>query len=95
MTKKRKNYIDNEQLYAQIKEWKEEFDKTKAETGIEIGVSEPLARSILLIATRTATRYNFNGYPFNDDMIQDAMYVILKYMRNYNLDKTKPENLSA
>lgn len=88
--KKPKNYIENKELYEQIKRWKLKYDAEKELTGIEIGVSEELTRSILLIATRTATRYNFSNYSFNEDMIQDAMYVILKYMRNYDLTRTNP-----
>lgn len=88
--KKSKNYIENEMLYEQILSWKTEYDKIKAESGKEIGVSNELTISIYTIAKRLATRYNFNGYPFRDDMVQDAMYVILKYMRNYDLSKTNP-----
>lgn len=88
--KKSKNYIENETLYTQIKDWKTEYDKAMEETEQGIPVSDELTRSILLIATRTATRYNFSGYVFRDDMIQDAMYVILKYIKNYDLEKTNP-----
>ena len=88
--KKNKNYIENELIYNQILEWKEKYNAVKAETGEEIGVSEELTRSIYTIANRLASRYNFSGYSFKDDMVQDAMYVILKYMRNYDVTKTNP-----
>ncbi len=88
--KKSKNYIENELIYDQLVKWKTKYDEVKAETGEEIPVSDELTKSIYTIAKRTATRYNFGGYDFNDDMIQDAMYVTLKYIRNYNLEKKNP-----
>jgi DNA-directed RNA polymerase specialized sigma24 family protein len=88
--KKSKNYIENDTVYKQILEWKTEYDKVFEDTGEHIGVSEDLTKSIYTIANQLSNRYNFNGYSFRDDMIQDAMYVILKYMRNYDITKTNP-----
>jgi len=88
--KKSKNYIENEVIYTQLKSWKEEYLKILEEEEREIPVSNELTNSMFLIATRTATRYNFGGYAFKDDMIQDAMYVMIKYAKNYDLTKKNP-----
>ena len=85
-----KNYIENDVLYQQIVDWKLNYDKCLLETEMKLPISEELAGSILLIAQRTATRYNFAGYQFRDDMIMDAVYVAIKYTANYDLTKTNP-----
>lgn len=77
--KKDSRYVTNKQLHPELVKFKE--------TGI---MSEELGEMCLEIANRMLTRSNFRGYTFKDMMISNAMYSILKYLKNF-----KPEHPRA
>jgi hypothetical protein len=71
-----KNRVTNEDLFKEIKIYKESGIKT-----------EELGRMLLLLATRYANRGNFASYTWKDDMISDAVYTCLKYMDNIDIER--------
>lgn len=88
------HYVDNKKLYAAMVEY---IDKCRAaeNQAIELGISEVkyprvpdyVAKSIFDIARNIATKSNFSGYSFREDMIMDGVENCLKYIRNFNPDK--------
>jgi DNA-directed RNA polymerase specialized sigma24 family protein len=87
--KKGKNYVDNTKLYEAYLEWYTQRKEAK-----EKGLKEPeppiyISECILLIPKRLASKNNFSGYSFKEDMIGDAVENIIRYFRNFNPEKSK------
>ena len=79
--KKRKFYVKNKDLLIEIIKYKK--------TGI---ISEELGEMIFKIAKNYATKGNFSGYTYIQDMISEAVLTCLKYMHNFNPNKYKYPN---
>ncbi len=84
-----RNYVDNGKLYQSYLTWYEERNKAKEEGKPEPQPPKYLAECIVLIPTKLATKNNFSGYSFRDDMIGDAIENILQYYRNFDPNKSK------
>lgn len=89
VVKASRNYVDNNKLYQSILEWYE-----KRKTAAESGLTEPqppkyLSECIVLIPTRLASKGNFSGYSFKEEMIGDAVENIIQYFRNFDPEKSK------
>jgi hypothetical protein len=87
--KKIVNYVDNSKLLVSFLEW---YDKKKIAE--EQGKPEPeppryISECIILIPTRLASKGNFAGYSFRDDMIGDAVENLVQYYRNFDPEKSK------
>jgi DNA-directed RNA polymerase specialized sigma subunit len=88
MTKK-KNYVNNKDLLDALityriacKEAEECGEKTPR-------VPEYIGSCILMIATRIATRPNFSGYSYKDEMISDGIENCLQYIHNFDPEKSQ------
>lgn len=84
-----RNYVDNEKLYESFLEW-----YAKRAEAAEQGLEEPqppryISECIVLIPTRLASKGNFSGYSFKEDMIGDAIENIIQYYRNFDPTKSK------
>lgn len=84
-----RNYVDNAKLYESFLEWYE-----KRAEAAEQGLEEPqppryISECIVLIPTRLASKGNFSGYSFKEDMIGDAIENITQYYRNFDPAKSK------
>ena len=75
MMKKKKpvNYIDNKTFYVRLVEYQKEcYDADKE--GVERPIiPNDIAICLQTIATRLATKPNYSGYIFKDDMIGDGI----------------------
>ena len=74
---KKKNYVNNADLKSEIMDFKE--------TGV---YSEKLGKMIYLIAQRLANKPNFANYTYKEDMISNAVLTTLKYLKNFNPEKS-------
>lgn len=61
--------------------------KTKWKHGIP--VPKYVAEAIMQISTKIATKGNFSGYTYKDEMILDGIENCLIYIDNYDPDKTQ------
>lgn len=89
MRRDKTDYVDNEKLYQCFVEWHE-----KRKEALENGLKEPeppgyISECILLITRRLASKKNFAGYTFKEEMIGDAIENIIKYYRNFDPSKSK------
>lgn len=76
-------YIDNKAFYQKI------VDFHAAKTlNPNLRVPESIGKDILAIATHMATRGNFSGYSFRDDMIGDGILDALKAIRTFDPAKS-------
>jgi DNA-directed RNA polymerase specialized sigma24 family protein len=84
-----RNYVDNAKLYESFVAWYESKKTAEAEGRPEPEPPLYIAECIVLIPTRLASKGNFSGYSFKDDMIGDAIENIVQYYRNFDIQKSK------
>jgi DNA-directed RNA polymerase specialized sigma24 family protein len=72
------HYVRNKDLIPQI----EDFNKSGQ-------ISEELGRMLLLIAKNLSNKGNFINYTWKEDMIQEAVLTCCKYLKNFDLEKSK------
>lgn len=73
----RTHYVTNKDLLEEISKFKESGK-----------LSPALGKMILAIATNLGTKPNFSGYTWLDDMIGDAVFTVVKYLKNFNPEKS-------
>jgi hypothetical protein len=82
------HYVDNKRLYAEMIAYVQEY-KDAVAAGVETPrVSKYIGECVWLIATRLATNRNFVGYTYRDEMIGDAIENCLRYIHNFNHEKS-------
>jgi len=85
------NYINNAELYKHLSAYIVKYRKAKAE-GKEGNALPPVPRYvgevILAIAKNLATKSNFGGYSFREEMIGDGCENCLRYLHNFDPDKS-------
>lgn len=92
MTQKRikRNYVNNKDLLAALIDYKQKC-KEAEDQGDEIPkVPNYIGECIYQISTRLATKPNFSGYSYKEDMIMDGVENCLLYIHNF--DHTKSSN---
>lgn len=76
-------YVNNANFAKALVEYKELL-KTKPDARIP----EYIGKCILDIANRFATRPNFYGYSFRDEMVSDAVENCMQYLTNFDPEKS-------
>ncbi len=83
-----KHYVDNKRLYAEMIEYVRQYNDAKAR-GVETPrASNYIGECIWLIANRLSTNRNFIGYTYREEMIGDAIENCLRYIHNFNPEKS-------
>lgn len=83
-----KNYVDNKRLYGEMIKYINAYREAKA-AGVEPPkASNYIGECIWLIANRLSTNRNFIGYTYRDEMIGDAIENCLRYLHNFDPDKS-------
>ena len=86
------NYVDNEAFLASMQKYMAERDAAKAAGTPLPEVPADVAAIFIQIANRLATRWNFNGYSYKDDMIGEGILDAFEAIDNFNPAKGKPFN---
>jgi len=85
--KKGPHYVNNKELYEELKQYiiqcreAEEADERRPQ------MNKYLGESIYKIATRLASRPNFIGYSYKEEMISDGIENCIQYVHNFNPEK--------
>ena len=86
-----KYYVKNTDLLEEIKIYKATC-KYDPETGKYIKNSarmhDKLARMVMLIANGLGSKGNFSGYTWREDMVGEGILTVLKYLHNFNPEKS-------
>jgi len=77
LIKKTNYYVTNRDLYDEIVKYKE--------TGI---MSQELGKMLLLVANKYSSKGNFAGYTWRQDMVSEAIFTCVKYLKNFNPEKS-------
>jgi len=87
LTKDSPHYVNNKEFTAALKEYSAECRRCD-EADIERPVmSRYIGECIIKMANRLSLRPNFIGYPYRDEMVQDAILAGVRYAGNFNGDK--------
>lgn len=73
----KKYYVTNKELLVEIKTYLEEDV-----------ITERLGKMILQIANGVASKPNFSGYTWREDMVSEGVLTVLKYMKNFDPEKS-------
>jgi DNA-directed RNA polymerase specialized sigma subunit len=86
---KKRNYVNNKDLLDALIEYREAC-KEAEDSGDEMPrVPDYIGECIFMIANRLATKPNFFGYSYKDDMISDGIENCLQYIHNFDPEKSK------
>ena len=81
-------YVDNKKLFTEMVTFRTAYMDAKHEGNTPPRVSDYVGESILKIATGLASKSNFIGYSYKDEMISDGFENCLCYLHNFNPDKS-------
>ncbi len=87
--KEKIHYVNNKEFYESIRIYINQCrvaEQTNTETP---KVTEYLGECFFKIAQRIATKPNFANYTFKEDMVLDGVENCLRYILNFNPDKSK------
>ena len=73
------NYVNNEDFYNRLKEWKE--------SNVE-KIPDDIALTLLKICENLAKSGKFCGYTWKEEMIGDAIFSCCKFAKNFNPEKS-------
>jgi hypothetical protein len=82
------HYVDNKKLYAEMLKYIAKVNEAKEKGEKKPRIPEYIGYCILQIATRLATKPNFAGYTYKDEMISDGVENCLTYLHNFDPDKS-------
>lgn len=81
-------YIDNKKFFEAILERRELIDKSLLDGTPIPQLTDYLGDCILKIANKLATKGNFVGYSYKDEMISDAIENCVRYFDKFNPEKS-------
>ncbi len=82
------HYVDNKKLYGEMIKYTNSYQQAKAEGREPPRASNYIGECIWLIANRLSTNRNFIGYTYREEMIGDAIENCLRYLHNFDPDKS-------
>ena len=86
--KKAEHYVNNKEFTAAVAEYVAEIKQAKLDGVEKPRMSEYIGGCIYKISTRLSTRPNFINYTYRDEMICDAIENCIKYLGNFNTEKS-------
>lgn len=86
--KKKNNYVNNKDLLQALIDYKQLCDECEECGDPQPKIPNYIGECIMLIAQRLATKPNFSGYTYKDDMISDGIENCLQYIGNFDPEKS-------
>ena len=83
-----KHYVNNKDFLEAIVEYKRVCDEARLRSKQIPVIPNYIGECIFHIAKRLATRPNFSGYAFKEDMIMDGIENCLLYINNFDHEKS-------
>jgi DNA-directed RNA polymerase specialized sigma24 family protein len=84
-----RNYVNNADLLAALLEYQKDCREAEDAGDERPRVPDYIGTCIFQIATRLATKPNFSGYSYKEDMISDGIENCLLYINNFNSEKSQ------
>lgn len=89
MKKPKRNYVNNQDLFEALVDYQKKCKEAEDSGEEKPRVPNYIGECIQQISTKLATKPNFSGYSFKEDMIMDGIENCLQYMHNFDPDKTQ------
>jgi len=87
--RKTRNYVNNADLLAALMAYQKDCREAEDAGDDRPRVPDYIGTCIYQIATRLATKPNFSGYSYKEDMISDGIENCLLYINNFNPEKSQ------
>ena len=87
--KRSEHYVNNKEFLAAIIEYKKSIRDAEAAGEPKPRITNYLGECFLKIATHLSYKPNFVNYMFKDDMICDGIENCVRYVHNFNPEKSK------
>ena len=87
--RKTRNHVNNADLFEALCNYKTSCREAEDAGEPKPRVPDYIGTCIYQIATRLATKPNFSGYSYKEDMISDGIENCLLYIGNFNPDKSQ------
>ena len=87
--RKPRNYVNNKDLLDALIKYQKDCTEAEDAGDPRPRVPDYIGTCIYQIATRLATKPNFSGYSYKDDMISDGIENCLLYINNFNPEKSQ------
>lgn len=88
MKNKKRNYINNKDLFEAMKNYKKIVDENKIKNIEPPVIPDYIGKSIMLICSNLAKKPNFSGYTYKQDMISDGIIDCVAAVNNFNPERT-------
>lgn len=85
--KRKRNYVNNPDLLQALKDYKKICDLAVSQEKEMPRITNYIGECIFKISTRIATRKNFSGYPFVEDMVMDGVETCFRYIDRFDTEK--------
>lgn len=85
----KRNYVNNKDLLEAMIQYKKACAEAEDCGDEKPRVPDYIGKCIYQIATRLATKPNFSGYSYKEDMISDGIENCLQYMHNFDPEKSQ------
>jgi DNA-directed RNA polymerase specialized sigma24 family protein len=86
--KAKRNYVNNPEFLAAIVAYKKLCEDAEASGEPSPQIPNYIGECIYQIATRLATKPNFSGYTYKEEMISDGLENAIQALGNFNPDKS-------
>ena len=86
--RKTRNYVNNADLLEALIAYQKDCREAEDAGEDRPRVPDYIGTCIFQIATRLATKPNFSGYSYKEDMISDGIENCLQYIHNFNPEKS-------
>lgn len=83
------HYIDNEEFYQAMIEWKKVVKESEEAGEGKPPVTDYIGECFMKIAEHLSYRPNFINYPFREEMVGDGIENCLMYCTNFDPEKSK------
>jgi DNA-directed RNA polymerase specialized sigma subunit len=88
-TKRKRNYVNNKDLLDSLIKYRADCKEAEDSGEPTPKVPDYIGSCIFQIATRLATKPNFSGYSYKEDMISDGIENCLQYIHNFDPEKSQ------
>lgn len=85
---KKRNYVNNADFLQALIDYKEACKEAENSGDKTPQVPEYVGKCIMLISQRLATKPNFSGYTYKEEMISDGIENCLQYIHNFDPEKS-------
>jgi len=83
------NYINNKEFYQLLVDYKDTCNTAHKQNKPQPRIPEEIGKCFIMIATKLASKGNFVGYTYKDEMINDALENCVIAIHSFNPEKSK------